>query len=190
MPDCAVDVLERAVAAIAKQAMPRLPRDRRIGERPAIDQEDVDPAVVVVVEEQPAGADGLDQVLVGTRAVDVTEVDAGGAADVREGTSFPGFTALAGDDPTAQQDDQSWRRQRRRTGTPAVHRAPLRLPVPCSARVYMARRVRRRQDARRSRTDPRVAVDERIGTEADGGSYSSIAISILPAAASVAASCT
>ena len=48
------DVVERAVAAIPIQAVPRLPRDRRIGERPAVDQEDVEPPVVVVVEEQPA----------------------------------------------------------------------------------------------------------------------------------------
>ena len=77
MPDAGLrgDILERAVAAIPEQAVPRLPRDRRIGERPAVDQEDVDPAVVVVVEEQPARADRLDQVLVGARAVDVAEVD-------------------------------------------------------------------------------------------------------------------
>ena len=78
------DVLERAVAAVAVQPVPRLLRDRRIGQRAAVDQEDVDPAVVVVVEEQPAGAHGLDQVLVGAGAVDVAEVHAGAAGDVGE----------------------------------------------------------------------------------------------------------
>ena len=54
MPDDSRDVLERAVAAIAIQPVPRRARDGWIGERTAVDQEDVDPAVVVVVEEQPA----------------------------------------------------------------------------------------------------------------------------------------
>ena len=100
------DVLERAVAAVPVQAVPRLLRDRRIGERSAVDQEDVDPAVVVVVEEQPARAHGLDQVFVGARAVDVAEVHAGLAADIREphGRSLWPVVPLA-PDGTATDDD-------------------------------------------------------------------------------------
>ena len=86
MPDAGLrgHVVERAVAAVAEQTVPRLSRDRRIGQRTAVDQEDVDPAVVVVVEEQPAGPHGFDQVLLGAGAVDVTEVDAGLAGRIRE----------------------------------------------------------------------------------------------------------
>ena len=78
------DVLERAVAAVPEETVPCPARDRRIGERSAIDQEHVDPAIVVVVEEQPARAHRFDQMLVGTRAVDVAEIDAGLAGHVRE----------------------------------------------------------------------------------------------------------
>ena len=86
--------------------VPRLFRDRRIRERSTVDQEDIDPAVVVVVEEQPARADGFDQVLVGARPVDVPEVHAGFAADVREphGRSRWPVVPLAPDD-TATGDD-------------------------------------------------------------------------------------
>ena len=88
-------VLERAVAAIPVQAVPRLLRHRRIGERATVDEEDVDPAVVVVVEEQPARADGFDQVFVGARAVDVAEVDAGVAADIGESHGAPSGAVVA-----------------------------------------------------------------------------------------------
>ncbi len=108
MPDAGQlgGVLERAIAAISEQAVPRLPRDVGIRDRSAIDQEDVDPAIVVVVEEQPARADRFNQVFVGARAVDVSEVDTGFAADVRElnRPSLRRVLPLAGDDAAAEED--------------------------------------------------------------------------------------
>src|SRR5690349_13942337 len=75
-------VLERAVPAIAVKAMASLLRDGGIVQRTAVDEEDVDPAVVVEIEEQAARTHRLDEVLVGARAVDMPEVDAGLASDV------------------------------------------------------------------------------------------------------------
>jgi hypothetical protein len=77
-------VVERAVAAVVEQPMAGALRDGRVGQRPAVHQEDVRPAVVVVVEEQSARAHGLDEVLVWAGAVDVREGDAGVARDVDE----------------------------------------------------------------------------------------------------------
>jgi hypothetical protein len=62
--------------------MARLLRECRIGKRTAVDEEDVHPAVVVGIEEQPARSHRLDEVLVGAGAVDMPEVDAGLAGDV------------------------------------------------------------------------------------------------------------
>jgi len=48
------DVVERAIAAIVEQPMAGAARDGGVGQRPAVYEEDVDPAIVVVVAEQPA----------------------------------------------------------------------------------------------------------------------------------------
>ena len=55
-----------------------------VDDRAAVDQEDVHPAVAVVVEEQPAGAHRLGEVLLGAGAVRVMEDHAGLARDVDE----------------------------------------------------------------------------------------------------------
>ena len=55
-----------------------------IGQRSAVDEEHVEPAVVVVVEEQAAAAHDFVEVPVGACAVDVHEVDPARGADVHE----------------------------------------------------------------------------------------------------------
>src|SRR3989442_10668478 len=50
----------------------------------AVDQQDVLPAVVIVVDKGAAGAHGLGHVLVPLRAIDVVEADPGSSGDVRE----------------------------------------------------------------------------------------------------------
>ena len=80
MPDRGGDVFERAVAAVLEQPVPRAAGRRRIDERPAVDEEDVLPAVAVVVEEQAAAAHDFRKVAGGAGAVDVAEVDAGRGA--------------------------------------------------------------------------------------------------------------
>ena len=78
------DVGERAVAAVAVEPMLRPLRDRCIGKRPAVDDEDVDPAVAVVVEEQPARSHRLDEMFVGAGAVGMAKRDAGLVRDIDE----------------------------------------------------------------------------------------------------------
>ena len=78
------DVLERSVPAIAVQTVPGGRRDPWVGNRSAVHEEDVDPAVVVEIEEQPSGPHDLREVLVGARAVDVRDAHAGGGGDVAE----------------------------------------------------------------------------------------------------------
>ena len=50
----------------------------------AIDEQDVEPAVAVVIEEGAAGAHGLGQKLRSERAIVVAESDSGGCGDVGE----------------------------------------------------------------------------------------------------------
>ena len=56
------DVLESAVAAVPVQVRPRLLALRKALERRAVDQEDVEPAVGVVVDQRDAGSGGLEQI--------------------------------------------------------------------------------------------------------------------------------
>jgi hypothetical protein len=77
-------VLERAIPAIVIEAMACAPRNRRISQRSAVDEEEVDPAVVVVIEEHGTRSHRFDQLLVGARAVDVLKNDAGVARRVDE----------------------------------------------------------------------------------------------------------
>ena len=69
-------VLERAVATVPVQAMARAARHRRIGERSAVHEKDIEPAVLVEVEEEAARAHDLGEVLLVAGAVDVDEVEA------------------------------------------------------------------------------------------------------------------
>jgi hypothetical protein len=46
------DVLKRPVSPIPVEPVPCLASRRRVGDRSAVNEEDIDPAVVVVVEEQ------------------------------------------------------------------------------------------------------------------------------------------
>ena len=163
------DVVERAVAAISEQAVPCLPRDRRIGHRSAVDQEDVDPAVVVVVEEQPARADGLDQVLVGARAVDVAEVDPGVTADVGElHVRSEAVASLARHDTAAHQHDGHRGGCRARIARPFTG-APRLVTLPCSALSYMslARAASSMRPSLRVQLRE-LTVDERIRAEREG----------------------
>src|SRR5438876_9298399 len=50
----------------------------------AIDQQEILPAVVIVVDKGAAGPHGLGHVLVPLRAIDVVEADPGRSGDVRE----------------------------------------------------------------------------------------------------------
>src|SRR5262245_56898677 len=64
--------------------MPRATGEGRIGERASIHEKDVEPAVVVEVQKQPAGSHDLREVLLLTRTVDVGEIEPGGLRDVAE----------------------------------------------------------------------------------------------------------
>ena len=55
-----------------------------IGPVHAVDQQDVEPAIAIVIEEGAAGAQGLGQVLGAECAAVVVEIDAGGGGDVGE----------------------------------------------------------------------------------------------------------
>ena len=83
-PGALGDVFERAVAAVVVQPMTRAPVDGRVGDRPAVDQEDVHPPVTVVVEEHRARPHGLDEMFLGAGAVGMVKRDARLARDVDE----------------------------------------------------------------------------------------------------------
>ena len=78
------DVFERPIATVAVEPVLRASCDRRIGERAAVDEKEIDPAVGIVVEEHGAGAHRFDQMFVGARAVGVMELDTRLARDVDE----------------------------------------------------------------------------------------------------------
>ena len=78
------DILERSVAAVSIQAIACRRVNLRIDERSSVDQEEVHPAVLVVVEEEPAAAHDLEQMTLGRAAVDVAEIHARCRRDVRE----------------------------------------------------------------------------------------------------------
>ena len=73
------DVFKRPVAAISIQPVPRPARSGAIDKRSAVHEEDIDPAVVVEVEEQSAAAHDFREMTVGAGAVDVPEINAGGS---------------------------------------------------------------------------------------------------------------
>ncbi len=75
---------ERSLAAIAEQPMARAPVHGGIDHRAAVDQEDVDQAVAVVVEEQTARSHRLDQMFLGAGAVGVSEHHAGRSGNINE----------------------------------------------------------------------------------------------------------
>jgi hypothetical protein len=77
-------VLERSIAAVVKQAMLRLPGDRWIGDRSTIDEKEIDPAIVVVVEKQTSRPHRFDQEFLCRCAVDVLKRDAGIACHLGE----------------------------------------------------------------------------------------------------------
>ncbi len=76
MRDRAVTSAKRAVALVAEQPMPGLGGHRRVGDRAAVHQKEVEPAVGVEVEEDGAGAHGLGQILLRARAAGVPDRDA------------------------------------------------------------------------------------------------------------------
>ena len=78
------DVLEGAVAEVMVQAMTRASVDSPVGDRPAVDKEQVHPPVAVVVDEDPARPHGLDEVFLGACAARVVEHDARLARDIDE----------------------------------------------------------------------------------------------------------
>jgi hypothetical protein len=60
--------------AVSIQSVTRAPGHCRIGERAAVDEKHVEPAVVVEVEEEATRPDDLRQVLLVTGSVDVDEI--------------------------------------------------------------------------------------------------------------------
>src|SRR5688572_6968220 len=87
------DVVEGAVPFVVEETMARARRYRWRIERPAVDEEEIDPAVAVVIEEQRPGPHRLDQVLLGARAVGVTERQPRNGGDVLEGDGRHGRRA-------------------------------------------------------------------------------------------------
>ena len=102
------DVGERAVAVVAVQAQRR---SLALVARPvhAVDQQDVLPAVGVVVEKRAAGAERFRQQLAAVGAAVVPELQAGRGGDVDE----PEARAAAAAAPSAASADAAVPRQRR-----------------------------------------------------------------------------
>src|SRR6185503_2681956 len=132
---------ERAVAAVPEQPVPGLTRDRWFGKRAAVDEEDVNPPVVVEIEEQAAGPDGFRQVLVGAGAVDLAEVHPGAAADVGEPDVF--FLALH-----VAAADRGQRNDRNEPATSASHLTGLPPRRAASSRKVSSKSCRRRSASR------------------------------------------
>ena len=82
--------------------------DGWIGERAAVNQKDVEPAIVIEVEEQAAGPEDLGQELLIAGAADMSEVQPGGHGDVSEHWKFrrDGRLAGCGAARVARVDDQ------------------------------------------------------------------------------------
>ena len=78
-------ILEGPVAAVSIQAVTGAPRDRRIGERPAVNEKHVEPAVVVEVEEEAARPHDFREELLLAGAVDVNEIQSGRGGDISKG---------------------------------------------------------------------------------------------------------
>src|SRR5262249_7458313 len=82
-PGAGRDVLERAVTLVAIQMIGRRLVRRKSFERRAVDEEQVEPPVFVVVDERDAGAGGLEQIFVRVRSAEHREVvEAGFTRDV------------------------------------------------------------------------------------------------------------
>ena len=77
-------ILERPIAAIPVQAMARAPCDGCIGDGTAVHQEDVEPAIIVKVEEKTARPQNLGQEPLVACAVDVDEVQPDRTSDIAE----------------------------------------------------------------------------------------------------------
>ena len=82
-PACAGDIGERAVAIVAVEAQRGA---LAFVARPihAVDQQDVEPAVAVVIEKGAARAQGFGQILGAEGAAVVPEIDARRSGDVRQ----------------------------------------------------------------------------------------------------------
>ena len=85
-PRFGCDVFERAVATVAIEMIGRRRRGRESFERRSIDEKQIQPAVVVVIDRRDTGAGGFEQVLVRVRAaIDDHPVETGRTRDVAEG---------------------------------------------------------------------------------------------------------
>ena len=114
------DVGEGAVAIVLEQVRVRLLAFGEAFQPPAVHQEDVEPAVVVVVVEGDAAAGGLEQILVLVLAAeDGLGVEAGFASDVGEGDANVGLGLRRGRGQRlcrlAEQRDERARARRRRS---------------------------------------------------------------------------
>ncbi len=69
-------VIERAAAAVPVESMLRAGRDCGIANRSSVHEKQVDPTVVVEIEEQASAAHDLRQMALGARAVGVTKTNA------------------------------------------------------------------------------------------------------------------
>src|SRR5580765_1485011 len=81
-------VLERAVLAVPEQPMARALRDGWICEGAAVNEKDVEPAIVIKVEEKTARPEDLGQELLVAGAADMSEVQPRGRGDVSECREF------------------------------------------------------------------------------------------------------
>jgi hypothetical protein len=71
------DVREGPVAPVAIEAMTRTGRHRRRRQRATVDQQEVDPAVIVEINERGPGPHRLDEILVRAGAVGMGGLEAG-----------------------------------------------------------------------------------------------------------------
>ena len=85
-------VLEGSIAAVPVHAVTRSAGNGDIGHRAAVHQEDVEPAVIVEVEEETARPHDLGKEPVFAGAVDVHEVESDSASDIAEHRKADGGT--------------------------------------------------------------------------------------------------
>ena len=85
-------VLEGSIAAVPVQAVARAAGNGGIGNRAAVHQEDVEPAVIVEVEEEAARPQDLGKEPLFAGAVDVHEVQSDSASDIAEHRKADGGT--------------------------------------------------------------------------------------------------
>ena len=77
MPEAPSHILELSVGLVPIEPMPRARGNSGLADRTAVDQEQIQPAIVIEVEEQRAGSHRLDDVLLRAGAIDMLKLDTG-----------------------------------------------------------------------------------------------------------------